>query len=572
MNNREVAEILERIGDLLQIKGEVVYKSLAYRRAADNIRNLDQDINKLHREGKLEDIPGVGEALAQKIGELLATGRLRYLEELEEEIPASLADLLTIPDVGPKTAKLLWEQLGISSVAEVEKAARAGRLRRLPGLGEKTEAKILAGIEMLYRRSARLPLGIAWPVAQSLLQGLRQDPSVLYADIGGSLRRMRSTVGDIDLLAAPRATEEREKVIDAFVALPQVEKVELRGPTKCTVRLYNGLQVDLRVLPGDRYGSLLQHFTGSKEHNVELREFALKKGLSLSEYGFKQDGKEILCPHEEDVYRTLGLDWIPPEIREARGEIQAALEHRLPRLLQTGDIRGDLHVHSNWSDGAATLEQMAEAARDRGYQYVVVSDHSHSLGIAKGLSVDRLREQREVIDALNARYSDFRILQGAEVEIRIDGSLDFPDEVMAELDVVVASMHTGLRRDREQVTSRLVGVMRNPHVDVIGHPIGRLLNQREGADLDMDAVLKTAAETGTILEVNSNPLRLDLDDIHIRRAVEQGVRLAINSDAHNPEDLSHLEYGVATARRGWAEAKHVINTLSLDEVLKALGR
>jgi len=567
VNNRELADVLNRIGDILDIKGEVVYKGLAYRRAAENILNLGRDINEVHREGKLNEIPGVGQALTEKIGELLATGRLRYLEDLEEQIPAGVVELLAIPEVGPKTAKLLWEKLGIASMAEAEQAARSGKLRELPGLGVKSEAKILAGIEAFYRRSDRLSLGTAWPVAQELLDLLRRQASILRADAAGSLRRMQPTIGDIDLLVA---ANDGEAVFDSFVRLAQVETVDLRGPTKCSVHLHNGLQVDLRVLPPERYGSLLQYFTGSKQHNVDLREFALRQGLSLSEYGFNRGSDEILCAEEEDVYRTLGLPWMPPEIREARGEIKAALEGRLPDLIRQGDVLGDLHAHTDWSDGAASVEEMAEAAQGKGYQYLVISDHSQGLGVANGLTPKRLAEQRELIDRLNRRYDRLRLLQGAEVEIKADGILDFPDEILARLDVVLASLHSGLRQDRRQVTERLLRAMRNPHVDIIGHPMGRLLNQREGADLDMSQVLAVAAETGTVLEVNSSPFRLDLDDVHIRRAVELGVRLAINSDAHNPGGLDMVIYGVATARRGWAEAKDVINTLPLATMLKSL--
>jgi len=567
MTNREVAEILRQIADMLEIKGEVIYKAMAYRRAADNILNLGRDINEVWREGKLREIPGVGKSLAERLDELLRTGRLEYYEQLKEEIPPGVVAMLAIPDVGPKTAKLLFEKLGLTSVAEVERAAREGKLRTLPGLGEKSERKILAGIEALHRRSERIPLGTAWPVAQEILAALRQVRGVVQAEAAGSLRRMRATVGDIDLLVA---SADPEPVMDRFVSLPLVAEVSLRGPTKCTVILQNGLQVDLRVLPPERYGSLLQYFTGSKDHNVALRELALKLGLSLSEYGFKRDGEEIFCPREEDVYHTLGLEWIPPELRENRGEIEAAGRGQLPNLVELGDILGDLHVHTNWSDGAASLEEMARAARARGYRYLVISDHTKSLGVARGLTPERLRQQRAEIERLNATFDDFRLLQGAEVEIKADGSLDFPDEVLAELDVVVASVHSGLRQERERITARLVSAMRNPHVDIIGHPSGRILGQREASAVDMDELLRVAAETGTCLEVNAQPDRLDLDDVYIRRAIEMGVKLAINTDAHGVGGLDVMRYGVATARRGWAEAKDVINTWPLEELLRLI--
>jgi DNA polymerase (family 10) len=572
LTNKEVAQILRTIADYLEIKGEVIYKALAYRRAADNIVNLGRDINEVWREGKLRDIPGVGEALSKKLDELLSTGRLGYYEQLQEEIPSGVLELLTIPDVGPKTAKLLWERLGIASVAEAERAGRQGQLRELPGLGVKSEAKILAGIQALHRRSDRIPLGTAWPVAQEVLATLENDcPAVQRATAAGSLRRMKATIGDIDLLVA---STEPEAVMGAFVSLPQVGEVSLRGPTKTSVILHNGLQVDLRVLPPERYGSLLQYFTGSKAHNVALRGLAQGQGLSLSEYGFKRGQEEIICTEEEEVYGALGLPWIPPELREDRGEIEAAQGGTLPELIELADIQGDLHIHTDWSDGAFSLAQMAEAARARGYRYAVISDHSHGLGVAGGLTVERLREQRAEMDRLNEeqRTSDFRLLQGAEVEIRADGSLDFPDEMLAELDVVVASLHSGLRQERERITARLISAMRNPHVDIIGHPLGRIIGQREESAVDIDAVLEVAAETGTIMEVNAHPARLDLDDVHIRRAVEMGVRLAINSDAHNVEGLTVMAYGVATARRGWAEARDVVNTLPLDELLKLVAK
>ena len=565
MTNREIADIFKRIGDMLDILGENRFKVLAYRRAADNILSLGQDIRAYWQAGTLQEIPGIGPAIADKIDELLSTGRLEFLESLQDQVPAGVVSLLEIPDVGPKTAKLLWEELGLQSVAEVEEAARAGGLQHLPGLGAKSEAKILAGIEALHRRSDRIPLGTAWPVAVDLLEGLKdQCPEVLDATVAGSLRRMRSTIGDIDLLAASDAPA---KVMRAFAGHPRVAEVLLSGGTKTSVRLHNGLQVDLRVLEPGRWGAALQYFTGSQAHNVRLRELALKQGLSLSEYGFKrEDGAEILCPQEADVYETLGLPWVPPELREDWGEIQAALAGELPRLVEWDDILGDLHAHTDWSDGAGTLGEMAEAAQAKGYRYLVISDHTQSLGVANGLTVDRLRAQRAEIDALNEKGRDFTLLQGCELEIKADGSLDYPDEILAELDFVVASVHTSLRQERDQITQRVLNALRNPYVDVIGHPSGRILGQREESAIDLDAVIEAAAATGTALEVNSIPNRLDLDDAHVRRALTLGVKIAINSDAHHPGGLDSLAYGLATARRGWAKAEDVLNILTLDEL------
>jgi DNA polymerase (family 10) len=565
MTNREIADILKRIGDMMDIQGENRFKVLAYRRASDNILELGQDIRTYWQAGTLQEIPGIGQAIADKIEELLTTGQLEFYNRLQDEIPAGVVSLLEIPDVGPKTAKLLWERLGLQSVAEVEAAARAGQLKDLPGLGSRSEAKILSGIETLHRRSDRIPLGTAWPVATRLLEELQASCSlVLDATVAGSLRRMRSTIGDIDLLAS---SEAPAAVMRTFAELSTVAEVMLSGQTKTSVRLHNGLQVDLRVLEPGRWGAALQYFTGSQAHNVRLRELALRQGLSLSEYGFKREtGGEILCPDEQQVYETLGLPWVPPELREDRGEIQAAQAGELPKLVEWADVQGDLHAHTDWSDGAGTLAEMAETARAKGYRYLVISDHTQSLGVANGLSPDRLRQQRAEIEVLNQQWDDFVLLQGCELEIKADGSLDFSDEVLAELDFVVASVHTSLRQEREQITQRVLNAINNPYVDVIGHPSGRILGQREASAIDLDTVIEAAAATGTALEVNSIPNRLDLDDVHVRRARQMGVKIAINSDAHHPGGLDSLPYGLATARRGWATVPDVLNTLSLEEV------
>ncbi len=569
MTNREIAEILGSIGDMMDILGENRFKVLAYRRAAENILSLGQDIRVYWRAGTLEEIPGVGSAIADKIDELLTTGELEFYDRLQDQVPPGVVSLLEIPDVGPKTARLLWEQMGLQSVAEVEAAARTGELQRLPGLGAKSEAKILSGIEALHRRSGRIPLGTAWPVATDLLEGLRATcPEVLDATVAGSLRRMRPTIGDIDLLAA---SEVPAAVMRAFAVLPRVAEVVLSGRTKTTVRLHNGLQVDLRVLEPKRWGAALQYFTGSRAHNVRVREIAQKQGLSLSEYGFKrqdggQDAGEILCPEEAKVYETLGLPWVAPELREDRGEIEAAVAGALPRLVEWDDIQGDLHAHTDWSDGAGTLAEMAEAAQERGYRYLVISDHTQSLGIANGLTPERLRAQRVEIDTLNEQWDGFALLQGCELEIKADGSLDFTNEVLAELDFIVASVHSSLRQERVQITARVMNALHCPYVDVIGHPSGRILGQREESAVDLDSVIQGAAETSTALEVNSIPARLDLDDVHVRRALELGVRIAINSDAHHPGGLDSLPFGLATARRGWATASDVLNTMTTDEL------
>jgi DNA polymerase (family 10) len=573
MTNQEVAQIFYELADMLEIKGEDRYRVQAYRRAADQIAAQVHSLADLAAEGRLQEIPGVGQAIAQKIVEILETGDLTLHRRLREEIPQGITALLAIPDVGPKTAKLIWDTLGLTTLDEIEKAAREGRLRQIKGLGPKTEQAILEGIRRLREREAqptRILLGDALPVAEELLEALHQCPAVQRADAAGSLRRRKPTVGDIDLLAA---SDDPQTVTDFFVQLPQIARVQTHGDTKASVILHNGLQVDLYVLPPQHYGSLLQHFTGSKQHNIQLRELALSQGLSFSEYGFKRpDGTLIKCATEEEVYGTLGLPWIPPELREAQGEFEAAQEGRLPDLIELQDVRGDLQMHTDWSDGHDDLETMARAAKARGYEYIAITDHSVGLGIVQGLSPQRLREQRKLIDRLNEELAPFRILAGVELEIRVDGTLALPDEVLAELDIVLASVHTSMRQDRETMTKRVLAAMYNPHVDIIAHPTGRLINQRDRLNLDFDQVLRAAEETGTILEINGQPNRLDLDGEHARAAMEAGVMLSLGTDAHSADGLEVMTLAVATARRGWAEARHVLNTRPLEEVLEILGR
>ncbi len=573
MRNREVVEIFSQVADMLAIRGDQVHRILAYRKAAESIEALGRDINVVHAEGKLTDIPGIGDTLAAKIEEMLTTGHLTFYDKLAKEIPPSLVDMLRVEGLGPKRVKQIYDVLKITTMAELTAAAREGKLRDLPGMGAKSEAKLLAGIEALARHGdARVPLGVAWPIARQMLDELERVPGVVQAAVGGSLRRSRDTIGDIDLLVA---ADDADAVMDRFAALENVESVAGRGPTKTNVILLNGLGVDLRVLPIERWGTLLVYFTGSKDHNVKLREMALKKGLSLNEHAFTplEGGPEILCATEEAVYERLGLPYIPPRLREDRGEIEAALKGRLPDLVREEQIKMDLHMHTTWSDGTLSVLEMARAARDRGRRAVVISDHSVSLGIANGLSVERLRRQADEVRAADkALGPDFRVLHGTEMEIRADGSLDYPDEVLSELDFVIASLHTALGQPREQVTRRLLNAIENPHVDMIGHPTGRLLPDRAGADLDMDAVIAAAAASGTILEINANPARLDLRDVHVRRAVEMGVKLAINTDAHSPAEFDLMAFGVATAQRGWATAADVVNTWPIEQVLAHVNR
>jgi DNA polymerase (family 10) len=568
-SNAELARVFEKIADLLEIKGEVIYKILAYRKAADSLDNMSRDVNEIWQAGQLTGVPGVGKAIAGKIDELLSTGKLEFLEKLEKEVPPGLVEVLQVPDVGPKKAALFWREAGVTNLAELEAAARAGKLRHLPGMGEKSESKVLAGIEALARRTDRIPLGKAWPFAQKILAYLRQVPGVKAAEAGGSLRRMRVTVGDLDLLVA---SSDSATVMKAFTEHPDVLEVLAQGDTKASIEFRYNLRAQMWVHPPERFGTALAYGTGSKDHNVRLRELALKQGLSLSDQSFlKEDGSEILCATEEQVYKLLGLPWIPPELREDRGEVQAARAGKLPHLIELKDVRAELHAHTTWSDGTLSLRQMAQAAMARGLKVLAITDHSVSLGVAGGLTAERLKEQRREIDAVQLELGDqILLLQGAEVEIKADGALDYPDEVLAALDVVIASLHTSLRQPRKQVTERLLNAIRNPHVDIIGHPTGRMIPGREGADLDMEAVMQAALEHDVALEINAHPVRLDLNDVHSRRAVELGVKLALNTDAHSADDLDMLHFGLATARRGWVEPQHVINTWEPKRLLRWL--
>jgi DNA polymerase (family 10) len=570
MTTGQIIDVFSRIADLLEIKGEVIYKILAYRKAVDSLENLPGGVNDAWQTGKLTEIPGVGKAIAEKIDEMLSTGKLEFLERLEQEVPPGLIEVLHVPDVGPKKAALFWKHAGISSLTELEAAAKAGKLRSLPGMGEKSEAKILAGIESVARRTNRIPLGKAWPFAQELIQMLSQVPGVEKVVLAGSLRRMRATIGDLDLLAA---SSNSAPIMQAFVEHPDVIRIISQGEIKSSVEYSHNLRAQLWVHPPERFGTALQYATGSKEHNVRLREIAQKQGLSLSDQSFqRQDGSEILCATEEAVYETLGLPWIAPELREDHGEVQAARDNNLPELITLQDIQSELHSHSTWSDGKLSIREMAEAALQRGMKILAITDHSGSLGVAGGLSVDDLNKQREEIDQVQAEIGDsIRLLQGCEVEIRADGSLDFPDDVLAKLDIVIASLHSSLRQPGEKITQRLIQVIQNPYVDIIGHPTGRMIPNREGADLDMEAVFKAAIDHQVVLEINAHPSRLDLSDIHARRFMELGGILSINTDAHSANDLDLLRFGVATGRRAWLEPRHVINTWETQKLVAWLS-
>ena len=566
MDNRRVADIFSAMADILEIQDANYHRIMAYRRAAETIGSLGEPVEEIWHEERLTSIPGIGETLASKIDELMRTGEIEAYQKLKEAVPAGVVDMLSIPGVGPKSAARFWKELDLTTVGALEKAAEAGRLRQLHGFGAKSEQNVLDGIDFLKRRTGRTRLGDAWDLAQALLTPLRELPEVRQAATAGSLRRMRETVGDLDILVA---ATHADPVTRHFSSLPQVDEILLSGATKTSIRTREGFQVDLRILAPARWGTGLQYFTGSQAHNIRIRSLALERGLSLSEYALKrEDGTEILCASEEEVYGALGLPFIPPELREDRGEIEAALAGELPKLVELADLKGDFQFHTTRSDGHHSLLEMAEAARARGLRYALVTDHSHGLGVTGGVDADALEIQRSEVDAVNAQLEgSFHVLLGVEVEVRGDGTLDLPDEVLQTLDLVVASVHTGLRQSREKVTGRMLNAIRNPHVDIIGHPTGRLIGEREGADLDIEAVIQAAAETGTALEINAHPSRLDLNDVYARRAAAVGAKLVISSDAHDVTGFDVLRFGVATARRGWVSPDDLINTLSLDDLL-----
>jgi DNA polymerase (family 10) len=567
--NAEVADFLENIADLLELKGESTFRIRAYREAARNIEVQPEDITEIIRKGKLCEIPGVGESIASKVREFLETGQSTYYEDLKKQVNPGLAQLIEVPGVGAKKAVIFYSNLGIDSVDKLEQAAREHMLAGLPKIGEKTEQNILEAIERLRQRSGRTPLGIALPTARQFLEMICDFREIKRADLAGSLRRMRETIGDLDLLAA---STEPEVVIDRFTKLPMVKTVLAHGPTKGTIVTADNLQVDLRVVKPEEWGAALQYFTGSKPHNIKLRGIAIDLGYKLNEYGVFRvsDDTRVAGETEAEVYSILGIPWMPPEVREDLGEVEAARAGKLPHLIELSDLRGDCHVHTDWSDGHNSPEEMVQAAIARGYEYVALSDHSVSMGFVHGLTVERIREQRALIDELNRKYRKIRVLQGIEVNIRADATLDYEDEVLEKFDIVTASIHGGMGMPREKMTRRIIAAIRNHHVDVLGHPTGRIIGKRDPYEVDLDAVFKAAAESNTAMEINSWPDRLDLKDTDARRAKEYGVSVIINTDSHSVAQYELVEYGVATARRGWIEPKDVLNTLPVGQLLKRL--
>ncbi len=570
MKNQEIAAIFNDIADILEIQGENTFRIRAYRRAALNLESFSKDVAETPAE-ELREIPGIGQDLAAKIEEYVKTGKVQAYEDLKQEVPEGLSLLLSVPGLGPKTAKMFSEKLKIRNLDDLERLAREHKLSGLPGIKEKTEENILKGLSMLKRGMERQPLGKVLPIANYILGRLRKKAPVGNLTIAGSIRRWRDTIKDIDILAT---SKDPKAVMLSFIHLPNVKDILMHGPTKSSVILREGIQVDLRVVEEDSFGAALAYFTGSKSHNIRLREMAVKAGMKLNEYGIfrEKDDKKLGGKTEEDVYRILGLPLIAPEMREDSGEIEAALAGRLPDLVELGDIRGDLHVHTKRSDGSHDFDELIEAAKKRGYEYIAITDHSKGLGIAHGLNEERLTEEKKEIDALNKKLKGFRLLAGVEMDIRSDGRMDLPDEILKQLDIVVASIHSGFRQSRDQMTKRIVAAMRNPYVSVIAHPTGRLIGERDPYDVDMQEILRVAKETGTAIEINAYPLRLDLNDTAVKMAKEKGVKIIISTDTHITNQFDYMSYGVSIARRGWLEKKDVLNTLSYTQLKRALQK
>jgi len=567
MKNAQVARILYEIAELLALDG-VAFKPQAYRRAAGTIESLGEPIESLVAAGTHGELPGIGVAIAKKIAEIVETGRLEYHETLKAKLPIDLFGLTQVEGVGPKTAKRLYEKLGVKDLADLERAARAGEIREVKGLGAKTEEKILRGLAETRSVEGRILLGTASDLAAGLIDRLQGSGPFARIEAAGSLRRGRETIGDLDLLAVATRPEDAAAAAEAFVSLSDVDEVLAHGETKSSVRLASGVQVDLRIVPEASFGAALQYFTGSQAHNIALRKRAVARGWKLSEYGlFDADGQILAGANEAGVYEALDLQVIPPELREDRGEIALAERDELPTLVALDDIRGDLHVHTDASDGKASLREMVTAARERGHRYIAITDHAKFAEVIGGLTADGLRRQIDEIATLNETLDGFRLLSGIEANVQPDGSLDLPDELLGRLDVVIAAVHSHFRLPRDEMTARLLRAVEHEHVDILAHPTGRKIGERPAYDADWDVVFEAAAAHGTALEVNANPIRLDLNADLIRRALAAGAAIAIGTDAHVPEHFDFLRLGVVTARRGWATKSDVLNARSIRGLL-----
>ena len=569
MKNHEIARILRNIAILLDMH-DIPFKPRAYEKAALAVEALEEEVEKTYREGgikALKQIPGVGESIAEKIEELIKTGKLEYYEQLHNKVPVDLESLTRIEGLGPKTIKTLWEKLKIRNIDGLEKAVTEHKISQLPGFKKKTEENILRGIEFARRASGRFILGFTLPLIRTIEERLKTVPEVRKAVAAGSVRRMRETVGDVDFLIL---SDNPRRVADYFVSMPEVIRIIEKGNTKSAVKLNTGMNADIRILPEESFGAALQYFTGNKPHNIELRKIAQSKGWKLNEYGIFQETKQIAGKTEEEVYEKLSLQWIPPEIRENTGEIEAAEKKQLPNLIDYNDLKGDLQIHTNWTDGQNSIREMAEQAKKNGLEYIVISDHSKYLAMTGGLDEKGLLEQAKEIEEVNKQAKGITVLQGVELNILKDGALDVSDEALRKLDVASAAVHSHFEMNREDMTDRVLKAIENPNVDILTHPTTRQMQRREPIQLDIEKIIDTAKETGTILDVDSYPDRLDLKDEHIRKAVKAGAKLGISSDSHSTAHLHYLELGIAQARRGWASAKDVVNTMPLEQFKKAL--
>jgi DNA polymerase (family 10) len=569
VTNAEIARVLKEIALFLEMEG-VAFKPRAYEKAGAAVESLDRPLGEICRAGgakAVEKIPGVGRSIAEKIVTLAEKGKLPYYEELRRKTPVDVTALSAIEGMGPKMIRALYEELGVRSVADLERAAAAGKVRGLAHFGEKSEQKILKGIGFLQKSGGRFPLGAVLPLMHDIQERLEQVQGVKKVVVAGSVRRRKETVGDGDLVVV---ASKASRVMDCFVAFPEVVHVHGKGTTKASVRLDTGMDVDLRVVPESSFGAALNYFTGSKDHNVVLRRRAQDKKLKLNEYGLFRGDRAIAGRTEKEIYSALGLAYIPPEMRENSGEIEAAAKGELPDLIDYGDLRGDLQTQTNWTDGAHSIEQMARKAQELGLEYFAVTDHTRGLHMVGGADEKKLRRQMAAIDKLNKKLDGIHVLKGAEVNINRDGTLDIDDETLAQLDVVGVAVHSHFNLPREEMTGRIVRAMENPHADILFHPTGRVLQKREAYELDIDAVIDAARRTGTVLEIDAHPERLDLKDEHVRKAVQAGVKLAIDTDAHSVPQLDYLHFGVATARRGWAKKSDVVNTRPLRGFLRCL--
>lgn len=560
MTNVTIADIFDKIADMLEFKGEIPFKVNAYRKASRVIRDLPDDIKNVWEQGRLIELPGIGEALVKKIDEFIRTGKISKYEELAQSIPAELMQLLRIQNLGPKTLALAHEKLQVNSLTDLQNVIANGSLAKLPGMGPKKVENIQKGIEFYLSAQARIPLGTALPLIEEIIKMLEVETVRSKISPAGSLRRMKETVGDLDLLIG---STNAAPLIDKFIHLPQVDRVIAAGETKASVNLMQGYQVDLRVVGLDSFGAALQYFTGSQAHNIKIRGLAKKQGLKINEYGIFRDEVKLAGADEDEIYHTLGMDWIPPEMREDRGEIERALQKQLPRLVNRQDIQGDLHVHSNYSDGHASIETMARQARQLGYSYLAICDHSQAARYAHGLSPERLAQQWQEIDQLNRTNPEFKIFKGIEVDILPDGTLDFPDEILSQCDLVIAAIHSSFTKDP---TARILQAMQNPFVDIIAHPTGRIISQREGYVVDLDLIFQQALKSQTALEINCHPERLDLSDLAAKKAGQMGIMLALNTDAHSPDGLLLIKYGLGAARRSWLTAAQLLNTKDSEDL------